>query len=206
MQFRTPKDSRSPKGSRQPHHMQPRHWVASAIFVALFAAGLTAVQAEGGEGAVTLVAKKRAPGVAPVTNDLYREECGSCHFAYQPGLLPGASWKPLMEGLDNHFGDNAELAPEVQAKLTAFVLENAADNATNRLSQRIMRSAKGAAPRRIGEVPFIRKEHREIPAKMLADNPQVKSLSRCEACHRRAEEGYFNEHSVDIPGFGKWED
>ena len=26
--------------------------------------------------------------VAPVKNERYKAECGSCHFAYQPGLLP----------------------------------------------------------------------------------------------------------------------
>ncbi len=31
--------------------------------------------------------------VAPVKNALYLEECGACHFAYQPGLLPSRSWK-----------------------------------------------------------------------------------------------------------------
>ena len=24
---------------------------------------------------------KRKPGIAPVTNEVYKEECGSCHFA-----------------------------------------------------------------------------------------------------------------------------
>ncbi len=30
---------------------------------------------------------RRGPDVAPVKHALYRDECGSCHFAYQPGLL-----------------------------------------------------------------------------------------------------------------------
>ncbi|MEW8382726.1 MAG: hypothetical protein AB2704_12810, partial [Candidatus Thiodiazotropha taylori] len=28
----------------------------------------------------------------------YREECGSCHFPYQPGFLPEASWRLVMSG------------------------------------------------------------------------------------------------------------
>ena len=31
--------------------------------------------------------------VAPVQSAAYQEECGGCHFAYQPGLLPAASWQ-----------------------------------------------------------------------------------------------------------------
>ena len=54
----------------------------------------------------------RTPGVAPVQSQLYAEECGGCHFAYQPGFLPARSWKSIMAGLDNHFDDNAELGAE----------------------------------------------------------------------------------------------
>ena len=41
----------------------------------------------------------KAPGVAPVENPQYLEECGSCHFPYQPGLLPARSWTKVMAGL-----------------------------------------------------------------------------------------------------------
>ena len=33
-----------------------------------------------------------------------------------------------------------------------------------------------------------------------------KSFSRCGACHRRAEQGVFNEHEVRIPGYGRFND
>ena len=35
--------------------------------------------------------KKGKKEVAPVSNELYKKECASCHFGYQPGLLPKAS-------------------------------------------------------------------------------------------------------------------
>ena len=37
----------------------------------------------------------------------YTQECGSCHLAYPPGLLPALSWQRLMGGLDRHFGTDA---------------------------------------------------------------------------------------------------
>jgi hypothetical protein len=41
---------------------------------------------------------------------LYRNECGSCHVLYPPNLLSDTSgWKEIMDGLHNHFGENAEL-------------------------------------------------------------------------------------------------
>jgi len=54
--------------------------------------------------------------VAMVDNTLYQQECGSCHFAYQPGLLPARSWSTIMQGLDQHFGENAELGADVVAE------------------------------------------------------------------------------------------
>ncbi len=33
---------------------------------------------------------------APVTNAAYSEECGACHMAYPPGLLPSRAWTAIM--------------------------------------------------------------------------------------------------------------
>jgi hypothetical protein len=150
---------------------------------------------------------RSGPDVTPVSNDLYAKECGACHYAYPPGLLPARSWQKLMANLSDHFGENAELAPEDLRTLTDYMVNNAADKANTRLSARIARSLpSGEAPLRISEVRYIAHEHDELPARMVTENPQVKSLSQCNACHRRADAGSFNEHDIDIPGYGRWED
>lgn len=144
--------------------------------------------------------------VAPAANPLYQKECGSCHFAYPPGLLVQRSWSRLMGGLENHFGDNAELASEDHALLLAYLQANAADNSGAKASVKITRSIPaGSAPLRITEVPYFVREHREIPAHLYAKSSQVKSISNCKSCHTDAERGSFNEHSVEIPGYGKWD-
>ncbi|MDH5525696.1 MAG: diheme cytochrome c [Nitrospirota bacterium] len=181
--------------------MQTRHWIATALGVAIFMGSMSLVYADGGS--------KKGSSVGVVTNPLYAEECGACHFAYQPGLLPEKSWRNLMGGLADHFGDNAELPPGDQAEITAYLAENAADRVDNKRSARIMRSLakKGIdAPQRISDIPFIRHEHNEIPRRKLADNPEVKTIANCNACHTRAAEGYYNEHDVVIPGFGRKRD
>ena len=33
---------------------------------------------------------------------LYIEECGACHLAYPPGLLPVQSWRGIMSDLEDH--------------------------------------------------------------------------------------------------------
>jgi hypothetical protein len=48
----------------------------------------------------------------PVTNQTYKETCGECHFAYQPELLPSASWLKILNQLDDHFGEEVEADPD----------------------------------------------------------------------------------------------
>lgn len=183
--------------------MKTRYSIMTAMILTVVLGGLTAVWAgdDGGKSG-----GKRAPDVAPVTNAMYLEECGACHFPYQPGLLPEGSWDKIMAGLDDHFGDNAELPPDDHRAIAAFLAENAANRSDYRRSRKIMRSLKGDTPLRISEVRYLRKEHDEIPARLVADNPEVRSIARCEACHRQAAEGYYNESGVKIPGYGKWDD
>ena len=149
----------------------------------------------------------RSTGVAAVSNPLYREECGSCHMAYSPGLLPGSSWMKMMSGLEDHFGDNAELDAETENSITNLLLANSADRSDYRRARKFNRSIQpGNAPLRISETPYFRHEHDEIPNRMVTGNPKVKSFSHCNACHTKAEQGSFNEHDIRIPGYGRWDD
>lgn len=149
----------------------------------------------------------RTSDVPLVTNKQYATECGSCHFAYQPGWLPERSWRKLMGSLDNHFGENAELDKATNEQITNYLAGHAADVLPNRMSSRIMASiAAGEAPLRISELRFIRHEHNEIPKKLIEGNPKVGSRSSCLACHTQADRGFFNEHGVRIPGYGRFED
>ena len=149
---------------------------------------------------------RRGPDVTPVKNELYLEECGVCHFAYQPGLLPARSWEKLMGTLDNHFGENAELDAETRQHLTAYLTLHAAEQSDTRRSAKILRSLGSESPLRITEVPYIRYKHDEIPLRFIRANNQVRSLSNCAACHTRADTGSYAEREIDIPGIGRWED
>jgi len=145
--------------------------------------------------------------VAPINNTAYKEECGSCHFAYQPGLLPARSWQKMMGDLENHFDENAELDKDTQAELTKYLVENAADHADYKRSKRIMSSlGKNDTPLRITETPYFIRKHDEIPKRMVQDNPKLGSFSKCAACHVNAEKGAYEEDEVRIPGVGKWDD
>lgn len=144
-------------------------------------------------------------GVMPAADKQYAEECGACHFAYPPGLLPARSWEKLLSNLGDHFGENAELGADAVQSLTAYLTKNAADKVRNRLSASIAKSAAGSTPLRITELPYFKRKHREVPQRLVKDNPEVKSFSKCQVCHTRAAQGSFSENEIDIPGHGKWD-
>ncbi len=148
----------------------------------------------------------RGPDVSPVSNKRYESECGACHFAYQPGLLPAQSWKKLMGSLADHFGENAELDSETQDQLTTYLVEGSAERSETRRSAKILRSLGAESPLRITDVPYIRYKHNEIPTRLIRGNPDVRSLSHCAACHTRAVKGSYAEREIHIPGVGRWDD
>jgi hypothetical protein len=144
-------------------------------------------------------------GVIVATDKQYMDECGACHFAYPPGLLPSRSWDKLLSSLNDHFGENAELDAKTVASLNAYLTNNAADKVRNRLSRRIADSVAHTTPLRITDTPYFKREHREVPQRLVKDNPQVQSFSKCQVCHTRAAEGSFSEREINIPGHGKWD-
>jgi len=148
-----------------------------------------------------------ADRVAVVKDALYEEECGACHMTYQPAFLPERSWRKIMGSLDNHFGENAELDADTRGTLSGFLVAHAAESAGGSLSKKILkRTSDDTIPVRVSELSFFTREHREIPARLVKNNPKVKSFSRCEACHTKAASGSYREREINIPGHGRWDD
>jgi hypothetical protein len=151
--------------------------------------------------------ERRSIGVANIDNAPYREECGSCHMAYPPGLLPAVSWQSIMQGLDDHFGDNAALDNKINEEITAFLQQNASDNSYYRRSKQFSdQSGLENVRIRITDSTYFRHEHNKIPAKLVVENPEVRSFSQCNACHLNADQGLFTEHDIKIPGYGRWDE
>jgi hypothetical protein len=138
----------------------------------------------------------------PAMNADYQRECGACHFAHPPGLLPERSWQKLMGALADHFGDNAELAPETQGAITRYLVANSAEHATSRRAAKFLKDiGKDETPLRVTETRYFQRKHDEVPERMVAGNPKVKSFANCVTCHHSAEKGVFDEDDVRIPGF-----
>lgn len=120
-------------------------------------------------------------------NATYREECGTCHVAFPPRLLPAASWRRLMADLPHHFGTNATLELPARQSLTAWLEANAGGWRVQAPPQdRITRSA------------WFEREHREVPADAWR-RAAVVSAANCSACHAGAAEGLYDEREVRIP-------
>lgn len=146
-------------------------------------------------------------GVKPVEDEIYKEECGACHMAYPPGLLPERSWKKIMNQLDDHNSENLELEQADAGSILSYLSANAADKSGYKRSKKVMDSlSRDATPIRITKVPYIRNKHKEIPNKFISGNPDVESLSNCNACHTKAALGIFDDDTVVIPSVGRWDD
>ena len=154
-----------------------------------------------------LISSLFAQDVAPVNNQLYIKECGSCHFAYQPGLLPSNAWNKMMGNLENHFNSDATLSAENLQTLSKYLNDNSAEkNMQYKRSNRIVSSIPmGQISDSISTTPYMIKKHSEIK-KSLITQPEVKGLFNCIACHKTADKGDYGERDIDIPHFGKWKD
>jgi len=144
----------------------------------------------------------RAQGAA--RNASYQQECGSCHLPYPARFLAAANWQSMMGGLNDHFGENAELDEATRSALQQYLVANSADQGNYQGRRYLDQSGQGSL--RITEQRFFLRKHDEIPRRMVADNPKVGSFSQCDACHQNAAQGDFDEDGVKIPGFGRWDD
>jgi hypothetical protein len=110
--------------------------------------------------------------------------------------------------LANHYGDDASLSNELRTEISTFLGANAADLAQQGNPHRLPPDGTiaGQTLPRITETSDFKRKHDEIPARLIKDNPEVGSLSQCNACHRGAPEGDYNERQINIPGHGPWKD
>ena len=133
-----------------------------------------------------------------VNNPTYKENCGACHFAYQPELLPSGSWDKILNGLAGHFGEAVDLDPDSKKMIAEYVKGNAADYSSTELSVKIMKSIGNQTPQRITEIPLFQKKHHKISQDVIK-RESIGSLSNCLACHTTAEKGIYSDDNVKIP-------
>lgn len=120
---------------------------------------------------------------------LYQQECGACHVAYPPALLPAASWSRLLGNLSQHYGTDASLDAASLKTLSTWVQPQAGSS----------RRVREEPPQdRITRSAWFTREHREVAAATWK-LPAVKSAANCAACHTQAETGDYRERNIRIP-------
>ena len=134
----------------------------------------------------------------PVGNQIYQEQCGACHMAYLPELMPSASWIKIMASLDNHFGEDVAIDDASKKEISDYLKSDAAEKTRAKHAYKIMQSLGDQVPERITDVPYIKKKHMGIPPDFFNSNA-IGSFSNCIACHPTAEEGIFDDEHVKIP-------
>ncbi|NJL08938.1 MAG: cytochrome C [Methylacidiphilales bacterium] len=128
----------------------------------------------------------------PVKDPLVIKECAACHMAFPAGMLPARSWTVMMAGLSDHFGENAALDAETARKIEDYLVANAAGAGRDR--GKPLRGLKpNDTPQRISELPWFIREHGKDIAQKSRQNPKVKTVANCVACHENAAKGYFED-------------
>jgi len=162
----------------------------------------TFIAAWGAVLSIFVLAAAAQTGKPPSTSDpaaMWKAECASCHMVYPPGLLPERSWRKMMAGLDQHFGQNASLDAAATKAILGYLVENSAERGTSRRSARFLGAVPATAtPLRITENAHFVREHREVTPDVWK-LPKVGSPANCNACHSDAEEGSFSGRNVKIP-------
>lgn len=129
----------------------------------------------------------------------FADECGSCHITYPPYLLPKASWDTMMQGLDNHFGDDASVDEKTNQSILAFLIKNSAENSTHKSSLKILKSLKdNNSTIAITKTPYWVKKHNDIEKSIFVSN-EVKSKANCKACHESIQNGLLEYDLINIP-------
>ncbi len=131
-----------------------------------------------------------------IGNKTYKSECGTCHVAYPPQLLPAASLRLIMSGLDKHFGSDASIDPKAAEELGRYLAQNAGQR--RGLEGTPAKNPGAGMTPRISTTPWFIKEHRKV-ADTIRNNNTIGNAANCAACHTRADSGDYSERSLRLP-------
>ncbi|OED38009.1 hypothetical protein AB833_21430 [Chromatiales bacterium (ex Bugula neritina AB1)] len=127
-----------------------------------------------------------------ITDQLTKNECSACHFAYPASMLPEASWKKIMESLENHFGEDASLDSQTIQYITQYLVSQAGD-AENRSLKFVRGLDNQNPPIRITETKYWITRHPGISKEILPSG-LAGLKSNCAVCHLSAESGYYEKN------------
>ncbi len=132
-------------------------------------------------------------------NALWQEECGSCHLAYFPAMLPQRSWEKLFSQQAEHFSEDLSLDSETIMPLKSYAHRYAGKTFSIEAFWKIQNSIRpGDTPIRITQTPYWKNKHLNI-ANDVWRLEQVVGKFNCEACHRDANHYWFDDTAIVLP-------
>jgi hypothetical protein len=113
-------------------------------------------------------------GPALAMDAQWQHECGSCHLAFHPSLLPARSWEEML-GQQEHFGEDLALDTGVVASLSSFATAHSAERAETPVAWKIAsRTPASSTPLRITETSYWKGRHAAVAD---ADWQRVKKIA-----------------------------
>jgi cytochrome b len=186
-------------GRKTVHDPDPRD-APSHVAVAL--AVLAAAAASGGAYVAFWspgdVARRQADDEATrttLTQLPWTRECGSCHLAYSPALLPFASWRRTLEEQEKHFGEDLGISEEKAGQLLDYA--RAAPTPSWAAWKLASSVPAGEAPLEVSATAFWRDAHSGL-AESDFKPPRSAGRHDCEACHRDAASGIFHPRMIQM--------
>ena len=163
-----------------------RQWrlrLSATLVAAIVAALPLALSVPAGGGQTGAPAKKPTDAATAV-----QTECGACHVVYPAQFLPARSWRAVMAGLANHFGEIATLDRATARQVQAYLEANAADTPNGEPA--FLRGLRPTdAPLRITDTPLWRTIHPELLRPGVGTGPGNRSAAQCLNCHGRGGTG-----------------
>lgn len=132
---------------------------------------------------------------------IFADKCTKCHKNYPPYMLPQASWEKLLDGIDNHFGEEItenNITKVEQKSIKEYILSHSAENSSHKLSFKTLASLGEMRPVSITKSPYWREVHEGIDAAIFKQ-PNIKKKSNCFACHIGFDKGLFDVKLIVIP-------
>jgi hypothetical protein len=136
----------------------------------------------------------QSPSPLPA-DKMWVNECGGCHLAYHPSLLPARSWSRMLAEQQSHFGEDLGLGDDTLRHLATYAASNAAEALESPVAWKMATTIPaGSAPQRISETPYWSERHASLDA---ATWKRVRA-SDCGTCHRDAETGTFSPRAIEV--------
>ncbi|MEI8171470.1 MAG: hypothetical protein WCG50_17495 [Rhodoferax sp.] len=109
-------------------------------------------------------------------NAAWRADCGTCHLAFPPALLPAGDWMEIMAQLETHFGADASLDAKTRQDISDYLKRNGGSSR--------MWGNRETLPRITTTDRFVDKHRSAI---RLWQKGKIKTLTDCVACHKEAD-------------------